>query len=100
MESEFKEHFPNEDDDGHLILDFEELKTITGLPVSEEEKNKTNPLRKQLQSRKKTSPTFKFVGWKRKKFKKCNSRSQRVLSAIVNSNKAQKPIHSKQTKTL
>lgn len=39
LESEFKEHFPNEDDDGHLILDFEELKTITGLPVSEEEKN-------------------------------------------------------------
>ncbi len=31
-ESKFKEHFPNEDDNGSLILDFEELETITGIP--------------------------------------------------------------------
>lgn len=38
LESEFKEHFPGEDADGGSILDFEELKTITGIPFSDEEK--------------------------------------------------------------
>lgn len=43
-ESEIKEHFPNEDDNGCLILDFEELKTITGLPVSGKEESEKSIL--------------------------------------------------------